>query len=563
MLHLSFAKDLECYHQLDKQELLSIALVITEEALSQSCYEVDNARGIRQYSGRIKEYLESKGMQFEKAVITYYDIDSICLSLDPEATSESDVDVSIRTWDIYVDWEKNPDAVHVDWTFHIFGDFQDMPKTGSRVLNDTSNGNGVLIDGSNDILVDGDYYGLDSIGNDTGFTQLTKDELDRLLAAARSGNGGCRTSRWYQIWFQAMCNRPDLCGINESDDEIRTLTIVKNSFQYINDGYDLSQYVLKYIADKFRQEWYKSYIGTKKITFDGPTKYKETGEITDEDISAFMSGAWNNFLNYRLKVGHTERQDRFTAFMRDYPQEILDWMRDGWSDEVIPYYFYEGLAEGGEYELYGYSKDYFIDILRDTGFDEQNVEFEYAAVLEEEYGIDYAVECLLELDCYSLYEYPNNTVAFILSLLSKAVEHQDNYHALKILAYYRILAPCDVSFNVDVDLSIEMYSRLAVMWKKRLITDGWITDDCYGLAAIFDWTWGDDMWNEDDYPECPDEDVHWIWLLKLLESDFAEYIADYLKPLLEMVLEREKNHNWENGKTAIETFLAKTSNKSD
>ena len=33
------------------------------------------------------------------------------------------------------------------------------------------------------------------------------------------------------------------------------------------------------------------------------------------------------------------------------------------------------------------------------------------------------------------------------------------------------------------------------------------------------------------------------------------------KPLLEMVLEREKNHNWETGKKAIEAFLAKTSNK--
>ena len=221
MLQLSFAKDIDCYHQLDKQEILSIALVITEEALSQSCYEVDNACGIRQYSGRIKEYLESKGMQFEKAVITYYDIDSICLSLDPEATSESDVDVSIRTWDIYVYWEKNPDAVHVDWTFHIFGDFPDMPKTGSRVLNDTSNGNGVLIDGSNDILVDGDYYGLDSIGSE--LEQLTKEDMDRLLAAARSGGGGSRTARWYQIWFHTMCSRPDLCGIDETDDEIRNI----------------------------------------------------------------------------------------------------------------------------------------------------------------------------------------------------------------------------------------------------------------------------------------------------------------------------------------------------
>lgn len=552
MLHLSFAKDLECYHQLDKQELLSIALVITEEALSQSCYEVDNARGIRQYSGRIKEYLESKGMQFEKAVITYYDIDSICLSLDPEATSESDVDVSIRTWDIYVDWEKNPDAVHVDWTFHIFGDFQDMPKTGSRVLNDTSNGNGVLIDGSNDILVDGDYYGLDSIGNDTGFTQLTKDELDRLLAAARSGNGGCRTSRWYQIWFQAMCNRPDLCGINESDDEIRTLTIVKNSFQYINDGYDLSQYVLKYIADKFRQEWYKNYIGTKKITFDGPTNYKETGEITDEDISAFMSGAWNNFLNYRLKIGHTERQDRFTALMRDYPLEIL-----GFIGEAIPYYFYEGLAKGGEYELYGCSIDEFIGILGGKSIDEQDEEFEYAAVLEDKYGIDYAVDFLFALDWkYSYVEgLPNGTDKYIVELFSRAVGLGDNAKALLAMGDLSATYLVDV---FDLDFSVEMYARLATVWEKGLINDSWLTNVEYGLPDVFDWSWGDYMWEEDEYPDCPDEDKHRIWLLKLLESDFADDIADYLKPLLEMVLEREKNHNWETGKKAIKDFLAKT-----
>ena len=69
------------------------------------------------------------------------------------------------------------------------------------------------------------------------------------------------------------------------------------------------------------------------------------------------------------------------------------------------------------------------------------------------------------------------------------------------------------------------------------------------------------MWEEDEYPDCPDEDKHRIWLLKLLESDFADDIADYLKPLLEMVLEKEKDHNWETGKKAITAFLAKTLNK--
>jgi len=559
MLRLSFAKDIkdtDSYHQLDEEEILSIALTITEKALSERIFH-DTIHSV-------KEYLESKGANLEQAVITSYDIDYIELSFTPKTTSEPPLEVSIRTWNIHADWEENPDSVQVDWTFHIFGDFHDMPPASRRVMNDTSNGNGILIDGSDDILVGGDYYGLDSIRNDTGFEQLTKDELDRLLAAARSGKASYRTSRWYQVWFQAIYNRPDLCCIDETDEEMRFLTIVKDIFEDIRGDYEFGEFVYSFMSTKFRQEWYKNYIGTKKITFDGPTKYKETGEITDEDISAFMSGAWNNFLNYRLKVGHTERQDRFTAFMRDYPQEILDWMRDGWNDEVIPYFFYEGLAKGGEYELYGCSKDEFINILRSKDFDEHDEEFEYAAVLEEKYGIDYAIEYLLELNCYPLFDYPVGTSDFILSLLSKAVEYQDNYHALIILAYYRILAACDFSFNVDVDLSIEMYSRLAVMWKKGLITDDWITDDCYGLAAIFNWTWGDFFWEEEEeYPECPDEAERWIWILKLLRSDFAEDIADYLKPLLEMVLEKEKSHNWENGKAAIETFLAKTSNKSD
>ena len=565
MLQLSFAKDIkdtDSYHQLDEEEILSIALTIIEKALSERIFH-DTIHSV-------KEYLESKGANLEQAVITSYDIDYIELSFTPKTTSEPPLEVSIRTWDIHADWEENPDSIQVDWTFHIFGDFPDMPPASRRVMNDTSNGNGILIDGSDDILVGGDYYGLDSIGNDTGFEQLTKDELDRLLAAVRSGNGGRRALRWYQIWFQATYNRPDLCGIDETDDEMRVLAIIKNSFKGIlDDRYhdDIFEFVSGYISDKFRHEWYKNYLGTKKITFDGPTKYKETGEITDEDISAFMSGAWNNFLNYRLKVGHTERQDRFTAFMRDYPQEILDWMRDGWNNEVIPYYFYEGLAKGGEYELYGCSKDEFINILRSKDFDDLDEEFEYAAVLEEVFGIDFAVDYLMVLNWNFYYEdysigwvgEANPTIDFIINTLKKAINNNNNEKALKSLAYF-YMAEDDEYYPRDLSLSIKLMSRLSTLWKKSIISDDWLTGP-YGLAYIVDFEWGDDFWEEDEYPECPDEDVYRIWLIKLLESDFAEDIADYLKPLLEMVLEREKNHNWETGKKAIEAFLAKTSNK--
>ena len=374
---------------------------------------------------------------------------------------------------------------------------------------------------------------------------------------------------------------------NEQDEEIRILSNIKKWHELLTtDCFDkdylcglididrrevyldtLQTFVETKLREKYRKEWYKNYIGTKKITFDGPTKYKETGEITDEDISAFMSGAWNNFLNYRLKVGHTERQDRFTAFMRDYPQEILDWMRDGWNDEVIPYYFYEGLAKGGEYELYGCSKDEFINILRSKDFDDLDEEFEYAAVLEEVFGIDFAVDYLMVLNWNFYYEdysigwvgKANPTIDFIINTLKKAINNNNNEKALKSLAYF-YMAEDDEYYPRDLSLSIKLMSRLSTLWKKSIISDDWLTGP-YGLAYIVDFEWGDDFWEEDEYPECPDEDVYRIWLIKLLESDFAEDIADYLKPLLEMVLEREKNHNWETGKKAIEAFLAKTSNK--
>ena len=85
------------------------------------------------------------------------------------------------------------------------------------------------------------------------------------------------------------------------------------------------------------------------------------------------------------------------------------------------------------------------------------------------------------------------------------------------------------------------------------------------MPSIIDWEWGSCA--DGFYPECPEEDKYRNWRLKLLESDFANDIADYLRPLLEMVLEQEKDYNkekdysWETGKKAIEAFLAKTSKK--
>ncbi len=406
----------------------------------------------------------------------------------------------------------------------------------------------------------------------TNLTELTVssgnpvyDSRDNCNAIFETDSGkliaDCRNTVFPDSWLETLSEKYGLD--DESDKEIRALTLFKNIFQKDEDP-ELCECVRKYISSKFRQEWYKNYIGTKKLSFDGPTNYTEEGVISDEDISSMMRGSWDDFLSYRLKVGHTERQDRFTAFMRDYPLEILGSLGNDYKMDTLPYYFYEGLAKGGDYELYGCSKEEFIDIISQKDPEEQNEVFEYAAVLEEKYGIDYAVDYLIALNWeYFFCELSDGSAGFIVQMFSKAVSSGDNAEALKamgIIALGTAGVGKDRSFIVySPDLSIEMYSRLAVMWKQGLINDNWLTDD-YGIAGIFDWVWGE-YWEEEYYPDCPEEDDDRIWLLKLLESDFANDIANYLNPLLEQVLEREKNHTWENGKKAIESFLAKTSNK--
>ena len=372
----------------------------------------------------------------------------------------------------------------------------------------------------------------------------------------------CKNTVLSDSWFKSICEAYGFTGSDDPDEEIRTLTIIKNSFETINtetnDDSDvmLGESIKLYVSKKFRREWYKNYIGTKKITFDGPTDYEETGEITDEDISAFINDSYMvEFANYRLKVGHTERQERITEFLRYYPLDVLAWLEEDDYQTVIPYGFYCRLARGGDYELFGYSKERF---LTECGGIDSEMQFEYAAILEEKYGIDYAVDYIIELRWDSwLYELTDGTNDFIRNLLKRAVDNNENEKALELLAFSYII---DWEHR-DLSMSIELMSRLATLWKKGLISDDWITDDSYGLAGIIDFDWGDDCWEEDDYPDCPEEDEYRIWLLMLLESDFAEDISDYLKPLLEMVLQKEKNHNWETGKKAIEVFLSKTSNK--
>lgn len=567
------------------------------------------------------EALGAEGIP-DNLYITCCDIDRIYLSTKPEASPDSPPDYVIRMWDYHI-CEEDRSMVHMNSTFHIMKDCSDGSGSCSTeqfdgdydilVYGEIAKMRIAVLKGLTAIQIPdsvtviprdafscctglkevhipegvttiepfafADCVGLRevyipnsvlSIGTDAfkGCDNLTEISVPFVLNITSAGleESTIVVIRSNDSWFESICETYGLTGSDDPDEEIRTLTILKNN--WVSDGEDedvddlLGESIKRYVSIRYRKEWYKNYIGTKRITFDGPTKYKETGEITDEDISAFMSGAWNNFLNYRLKVGHTERQDRFTAFMRDYPQEILDWMRDS-----IPYDFYKGLANGGEYELYGCSKDEFIDILRRKDFDDLDEEFEYAAVLEEVFGIDFAVDYLMVLDWNFYYEdysigwvgKANPTIDFIINTLKKAINNNNNVKALKSLAYFYI-AEDDEYYPRDLSLSIKLMSRLSTLWKKSIISDDWLTGQ-YGLAYIVDFEWGDDFWEEDEYPECPDEDVYRIWLIKLLESDFAEDIADYLKPLLEMVLEKEKNHNWETGKKAIEAFLAKTSNK--
>ena len=350
---------------------------------------------------------------------------------------------------------------------------------------------------------------------------------------------------------------------DEPDEEIRVLDNVKKWYEALTangsakDGSNSSilDSIRSLVSDMFMIDWYENYIGTKKIIFDGPTNYKETGEITCTDIDSFMSGLWGDFCNYRLLVGHTERQDRFTSFMRNYPQEILDWM----GTYSIPCSFYKGLANGGEYELYGCTKDEFLYYVRNDSLEELEDEgFEYAAVLEEEFGIDYAVDYLLAMNWVDLiaraFIITKPTVDFLVDTLARAIDNNNNVKALKSLAYF-YMASDHTNYHRDMSLSIKLMSRLSDLWKKGLISDDWLTDDDHGLTSLVDFEWGDDFWFVDEYPDCPDEDDYRIWLLRLLESDFADDIADYLIPLLEMVMEKEKNHNWETGKKAISSFL--------
>lgn len=391
------------------------------------------------------------------------------------------------------------------------------------------------------------------------------DSRDNCNAIIETATGriiaACKDTVLPDSWFQSICDIYGFIGSDDPDEEFRILTILKNNFNTklnLDDDYELAESIKRYVAAKYHKEWYKNYIGTRKIDFDRPSGYLGE-EILDEGlIDAFISDDYMiSFIDYRLKTGHTERQDMLTQFMRHYPSEVLDWLGDDYSDgSAVPYGLFKRLAQGGDYELFGLSKDEFLENCEGDG-NESEMPFEYAAVLEENYGVDYAVDYLNRLEPWDcLIDCSDSTQALILSLFSKADRLNEDDRVLRDLAYFFVTLDLDEYDDKEQSaLSVEMLSRLAAMWKKGLITDEWLTDDDRGLTGIVDFEWGDDYWEEEMYPEIPDECRSNLWLLKLLESDFTYDIADYLRPLLEMVLEKEKNHNWEAGKKAIESFL--------
>ena len=249
-------------------EVLSIATAITDIALSMDGYGMC-------------EYFQKAGKQLEKASIIDYDLDRIYLSLNPDATSESDADIIIRTWNIV--FRSNPYSLLVEWTFHCMGDSPDSQ--GSCSLDSC--------EGTTRLLVYGKYANLDEDVQD-------RNQLDRLKVAIHNGYGGLkdedsrsihrkRIARWYTKWFQTICDRAEFCDIQEADSEMRVLTIVKNCYaevlgDEILDTDTILDFIKKYVASRFQQEW------------------------SDET------------------TGNAERQDRFIRFLRDYPTAVLLWL---------------------------------------------------------------------------------------------------------------------------------------------------------------------------------------------------------------------------------------------
>ena len=106
MVQLSFTKDFENYSQLSDEQILTVALAITDKAVAHH---------------NILKYLKKKGKRLEKAFIVFCDIDRIYMTIDSDTNPEQGEDFIIRTWDYHIS-EDNPKALIINWSFHCMGE---------------------------------------------------------------------------------------------------------------------------------------------------------------------------------------------------------------------------------------------------------------------------------------------------------------------------------------------------------------------------------------------------------------------------------------------------------
>ena len=270
MIEISFAQALDSYRW--KEVIRSISLAITDYALSDH---------------DIKEYFLNTGKQLDRAIIIYCDIDRILLSLDPDATPSSEPDISIRTWDISGDWSKKGGLLHVNWTFHCLGSADPLPGTCSQER----------IDGSHDFLALDWYYGLDNpeYASPENLRKAVLGGIGRLKDSDSIEMHYQRATRWYTMWFRAICDNTEFLEVDKPDREIRILTFVKNCYEELTENSKLKSLDHETILD-----YIKHYVESqsRQGLFDYPSN-------NDDDL---------------------EKRERFIRFLHGYPKEVLFWL---------------------------------------------------------------------------------------------------------------------------------------------------------------------------------------------------------------------------------------------
>ena len=362
--------------------------------------------------------------------------------------------------------------------------------------------------------------------------------------------------------FQMLCDHPELVGVDEPDEEMRILTIVRKCYEELSFYIDchavtdiygdqtitdaIGDYIRSFVKDRFRKEWYKNYCEELDVE-----KLDESGLL---DVVAFT--------DHRLKVGHTERQDKFTQFMKDYSEDVLYYLCPAGTrfetsnkttneDNALPLFYFD-LQEGYIYELIGCDlcsgwDSYFWSAVCEDG--QLVTSIYYAKVLEKRVGIEFAALYVMKYcDSWDWWGEDDSKIEFALSLLKRASEACDNKD---ILSYLAIMSFTLDNEQEDLNLSIQMVSRLAQLWKKGRISKEWLTGD---IDIIMSYGFTKEAYQEYGGPEEKDKK----WLLMLLNTDFSSDIADFLMSYLQRVLEHKEDGGWDEGVQAIESFLERT-----